>query len=69
MADLNEVIGSDPGIILDDAVDINDAGQIVAKNTLAHVFLLTPVPEPSTMCLLFIGLIGLFYIKFMANHN
>lgn len=57
MEDLNALIPSDSGIHLDDAVGINDSGQIIASGTDASgnassAFLLTPTPEPSTGLLL-----------------
>ena len=57
MEDLNALIPSGSGIHLDDAVGINDSGQIIASGTDASgntssAFLLTPTPEPSTGLLL-----------------
>jgi probable HAF family extracellular repeat protein len=47
VTDLNEMIDSSLGIILNGTVAINDNGQIVATNSDAEAFLLTPIPEPS----------------------
>lgn len=40
------------------AVDINDAGQVII-NSGRHAFLLTPVPEPSSILTLFCGIGGM----------
>jgi uncharacterized membrane protein len=54
--DLNSAIDPNSGWELNNAYDINDSGQIVGFgmiNGSTHGFLLTPVPEPSTLALLF----------------
>ena len=59
MYDLNEMIDPILGIELGVGLDINDNGQIIASGSKGHGYLLTPIPEPSTMLLfsgLFIGL-------------
>ncbi len=56
MVDLNTLV-SLSGWTLDDAVGVNESGQIICQgvnaNSVYHGFLLTPVPEPSTGALLF----------------
>jgi probable HAF family extracellular repeat protein len=56
MMDLNNLVDSSAaGWTLIVATDINDAGQIVGSartpNGVNHAFLLTPVPEPTAICL------------------
>ena len=58
MADLNNLIDPALGIILTDADGINDQGQIVA-NSESRAYLLTPVPEPSTLALFIAAVLGL----------
>jgi probable HAF family extracellular repeat protein len=66
MTDLTSLIDPIPGWTLLRATAINDRGQIVCKGQgtigsyeFSHAFLLTPIPEPSTLALLSIGAIGL----------
>lgn len=64
--DLNTLLPSAGGPFwqLGDALDINERGQIVGVGSVhgdgvAHVFLLTPVPEPAAWALWLAGLAGL----------
>ena len=64
MQDLNNLIDRTLGWTLTDATGINESGQIVGYGTIAsggpiHAFLLTPIPEPSTLVLLGIGAMSL----------
>ena len=63
MQDLNNLISSNCGWTLEDAVAINNKGQIVGyginPSGQTDVFLLTPTPEPSTLALLTVGAISL----------
>lgn len=63
--DLNDCIATSLGWELEIAYDINDFGQIVGTGSLNgehdHAFLLTPIPEPFTVCLL--GLGGLVLVR------
>ena len=55
MVDLNALVGPSSGWTLQEATGINDSGQIVGTGTNPSgqydAFLLTPSPEPSTLCL------------------
>jgi probable HAF family extracellular repeat protein len=63
MLDLNSMIPASSGWQLTEACAINDHGWIVGAgfnpSGQDHAFLLTPVPEPSTLALLAAGAIGL----------
>jgi probable HAF family extracellular repeat protein len=62
MQDLNDMIDPSTGWELQEATGINDRGQIVGQGRIGyelHSFLLTPVPEPSSLLLLIIGFISL----------
>ena len=63
MIDLNNLINPSSGLILQEAVSINDSGQIVCNGLTAtrqaHAFLLTPVPEPSAISLIIVGTFSL----------
>ncbi len=58
MEDLNNLISPTSGWSLTAATAINDSGQIVGYGSNGD-FLLTPMPEPSTLDLLAAGAIGL----------
>ena len=61
MTDLNTLIDPASGWWLDIAYDINTLGQIVGSgriNGTTHAFLLTPIPEPSTLALLLTASLG-----------
>jgi len=56
MVDLNSLVNLPLGVTLIEGLAINDAGQILAltsvpNDTQYHTFLLTPVPEPSSLVL------------------
>jgi probable HAF family extracellular repeat protein len=62
MQDLNSLIDPALHITLLDAHAINDQGQIAANyfsGTVVHAYLLTPIPEPSTLALSCLALLGL----------
>ena len=63
MTDLNSVIPASSGWTLEDATAINASGWIVGVGIdpagVTDGFLLTPVPEPSTIAILLAGAIGL----------
>ncbi len=67
MVDLNALISPSSGWTLTAAGGINDLGQIAGYGTIGgvtHTFLLTPVPEPSTLVLAALGMIGLLgYVR------
>jgi probable HAF family extracellular repeat protein len=61
ITDLNSLIDPSSGFTLSIAGAINNNGVIVGRGTVNgqhHAFLLTPVPEPSTIILLVIGAAG-----------
>lgn len=53
--DLNTLVDL-PGVVLNEAVAINDRGQILANSGNGRAYLLTPVPEPAAWALLACGL-------------
>ncbi len=60
--DLNDLIPSGSGWVLDTACGINDLGQIVGwgyHDGQTRGFLLTPIPEPATLGLVSLGALGL----------
>jgi probable HAF family extracellular repeat protein len=63
MSNLNDLIPLGSGWVLNSAQSINDSGQIVGLGTLNGKncqFLLSPVPEPSTILLFGVGIAGFF---------
>lgn len=62
---LNLNTATDPalGITLTEAVAINDQGQIVASNYAGQSYLLTPIPEPSTLALFGVALLLLCILR------
>jgi probable HAF family extracellular repeat protein len=62
MTDLNGLIAPIPGLVLNTATAINNAGQITCtgriSNGYTHAYLLTPIPEPSTFALLGVGAVA-----------
>src|SRR5205823_6008569 len=58
MRDLNDLIDPAFGLKLLEGTAINDNGQILARTTSNYIYLLTPVPEPSTVALLGLALLG-----------
>jgi probable HAF family extracellular repeat protein len=64
MTDLNSLIDPISGWTLTESSAINDGGQIVGNGTIGgqtHAFLLTPVPEPTSLTLLTAG--GLLLLR------
>jgi probable HAF family extracellular repeat protein len=58
MYDLNDLVQLPPHCELKEAWDINDSGQIVGRAVIGgqtQGFVLTPIPEPSTLMLIVIG--------------
>ena len=63
MLDLNSLIDSNSGWVLNQANGINDSGQIVGNGTingLPHAYVLTPTPEPASLSLAVLGGVALF---------
>ena len=59
MRDLNSLVDPSLGLHLSKATGINDAGQITGYTSNGHAFILTPVPEPSTLVLAALAAVGL----------
>lgn len=59
--DLNDLLPSGSGWEITEAMDINDTGQIVGYGYyggIQHAFLMTPVPEPSSILTMLFGIAG-----------
>lgn len=59
MLDLNNLIDLPTGVAMSRALAINDVGQVLALGTNAHTYLLSAVPEPSTLATWLLGLVGM----------
>jgi uncharacterized membrane protein len=55
LTDLNTLVDL-PGVVLNEAVAINDHGQILVNSGNGRAYLLTPVPEPAGWALMACGL-------------
>lgn len=66
MSNLNDLIPSDSGWALYGATAINERGQIVGHGRIDgefHAFLLTPVPEPSALAIVALGLLAAVLVR------
>ena len=62
MIDLNDLISPTSGWVLLNATAINNSGQIVGSGTIdgqTNAYLLTPVPEPTSVFALLGGIAGM----------
>jgi probable HAF family extracellular repeat protein len=72
MTDENNLLPANSGWVLRDAQAINDLGQIVGFgdiNGQEHAYLLSPVPEPSTVALIATGGITLAFLMWRRRGN
>ena len=72
MLDLNTVIPPSSGWELQQGDAINDYGQIMGTGLIGgqtHTFLLTPLPEPSTLALGLIGFMTLFGYRALQRRS
>jgi probable HAF family extracellular repeat protein len=70
--DLNDLIDARLGSRLEDAVAINDFGQIVASgyvNNQRHYYFLTPVPEPSLLVSALVGAVPFVSSRRRRRHD
>jgi probable HAF family extracellular repeat protein len=63
LVDLNSLVPLQAGEFFFLATGVNDVGQIVANTNLGNAYLLTPVPEPSTLSLLGLGCLAIVGVR------
>ncbi len=65
--DLNNLVDPSLGWTIEDGCAVNDSGQIAAsayqEYGVFHAVLLTPVPEPTTLCLLIVAVVVIVAVK------
>jgi hypothetical protein len=57
--------------VFEDALGINDVGQIIASDQNGHVYLISPVPEPAVavMMLAGLGLLAVRRTQYLSREN